>query len=361
MIDFASRVGFVVLGVLVVSSVIADLFSQVVVPRPSRARWRISRIIFSLSWRSWRWFALRWNPETREDMLGSYAPVAVIGLLGIWVVLLAVGYGFILWGLREQTHPELRSYWEALYFSGTSLLTVGFGDIVATAGLSRMVVLLEAGTGLGTVALVISMLFSLYAAFQRREALVITLDASAGAPPSGIALLETVRKYKMPDHLDRTFQDFRIWSAEVLESHLAYPTLIWFRSNHDNESWISALGAVMDAATMLLTTIEGEPKGPAALMFKVGGHLVEDLSHLFGDGHEHIAGVERFEFDEVCRRLEAVGYRLRPADQAWAEFQDRRAEYASPLNEFARLLVIPPAPWIGDRSYLPHALRAARD
>jgi hypothetical protein len=191
--------------------------------------------------------------------------------------------------------------------------------------------------------------------------LVITLDASAGAPPSGIQLLETCRKYKMPELLDRTFDDFRQWSAEVLESHLAYPTLIFFRSNHDNESWVSALSAVMDAATIVLTTLEGERQGHAALMAKVGGHLIEDLIQVVPARHDHMVGIERFEFDEACRRLEKVGYRMRPADQAWEAFQTRRSEYAGTLSAFAQMLVIPPAPWMGDRSYLPHALRPAHD
>jgi len=359
--DVALRALYFALGLAVVAAVLVDLFSQVVVPRPSTRRWRISRLFFRAAWRFWRWAALRQSPGTREDMLGGYGPLAVVMLLGIWVVILTAGFALMLWALREQTRPELRSYWEALYFSGSSLLTIGFGDIVGTAGLARVVVLVEGGVGLGTVALVISMLFSLYAAFQRREALVITLDASAGAPPSGVQLLETCHKYKMPDHLDKTFEDFRLWSAEVLESHLAYPILIWFRSNHDNESWVSALGAVMDAATLVLTTLDGEPMGQAALTAKVGGHLVEDLIQVVPGGHDHEVGIERFEFDEACARLQAAGYRMRPADQAWADFQVRRAPYASPLSAIAGLLVIPPAPWMGDRSYLPHALRVAPD
>jgi hypothetical protein len=358
-LDTALRVLLGVLGLLIVAAVLIDLFSQVVVPRPARGRWRISRILFRFSWRTWRWFALRWNPQTRDDMLGVYAPAAVIVLLVAWVVSLALGYGLVLWALREQTHPELHSYWEAVFYAGAS--TIGYGEVVPTTGLARAVVLAAAGTGAGTVALVISMLFSLYSGFQRREALVITLDASAGAPPSGVQLLETCRKYKMPGLLDKTFDDFRLWSAEVLESHLAYPTLIWFRSNHDNESWISALGAVMDAATLVLTALEGEPKGHAALMAKVGGHLVEDLIQVVPAPHDHLVGIERSEFDEACARLEKVGYRMRPADQAWAEFQGRRSDYAGSLSAFAGMLVIPPAPWMGDRSYLPHALRAAHD
>ena len=138
-----------------------------------------------------------------------------------------------------------------------ALLTLGFGDIVPVGAVDRTVVMIEAGIGLGVVALTVSLLFSLYAAFQRREVLVITLDASAGSPPSGIGLLENCRWMEMPEHLDEVFRDWKVWSAEVLDSHLAYPILNYFRSSHDNESWVSALGAVLDASTLVLTAVDG--------------------------------------------------------------------------------------------------------
>ena len=339
-------------GVLVVAGVAYDLLLSVVVPRPSPGSWRISNLVLRSAWRAWRWTGLRVRAERREEMLGSFAPMMIIGLLVIWVVLLAIGYGAVLWALREQLRPVPHGFGTALYLSAVSLLTIGFGDIVPTGPEARLAVLAAAGTGLGTVALVISMLFSLFASFQRREVLVITLDPAAGAPPSGVLLLETARRLKMPELLDRTFEDWRTWSADVLDSHLAYPMLNYFRSSHDNESWVSALGAVLDAATLLMTTVEGERVGSAKLMYKVGAHLVEDLSHFFGFSHVHEVGVERFEFEEACRRLEAAGYRLRPAELAWADFVEIRSEYAAPLNEMARYWVIPPAQWIGDRSPL---------
>src|SRR5260370_31871979 len=142
-------------------------------------------------------------------------------------------------------------------------------------------ILFESATGVGIAALVITLLFSLYAAFQEREELVVQLDAIAGAPRSGIQLLETVFERGLRDELVKTFDDWRRWSAAVLESHLAYPILLYFRSSHDNEAWLNSFGAVMDAATLVMSTVDEDEEGPARLMFTVGNPLLETLASHF--------------------------------------------------------------------------------
>jgi len=181
---------------------------------------------------------------------------------------------------------------------------------------------------------------------------VVVLEAGAGAPPSGVTLLETYALGGILDDLPRVFAEWQAWAAEVLDSHLAYPVLAYFRSSHDNDSWVSSLGAVMDAATLVLTTIEDGPKGWAKLSRAVGGHCLEDLVYAFRLNAEPDVGVERAEFDEARSRLEAAGFRLRDADESWASFARLRAEYAGRVNALARYWATPPAQWIGDRSPL---------
>jgi hypothetical protein len=342
-------------GVLLVWVVLRDLFVGVVVPRPARGALRPSNLLIRWTWRVWRWIGNQAKDvATREARLGAYAPMSVILLLVVWVVGLMIGYGLILDSIRYQLQPAPPDLGSSIYFSAVSLLTIGYGDIVPVGPAARAIALIEGATGLGVVAVVISLLFSLYASFQRREVLIITLDALAGAPPSGVVLLENSLQHDMIKHLEETFDEWKVWSAEVLESHLAYPILAYFRSSHDNESWISAIGAVLDATVLVLTTVEDVPRGPANLMYSVGTHLVEDLSWFFKFSHVHEVGIERFEFDQACDRLAEAGYTLTDPEMAWAAFSRLRAAYAIPLNEMGRYWSIPPALWIGDRSYLPH-------
>ncbi len=343
------------LGAFLVLVVLSDVFQAVVVPRPTRGGQRIARGVVALTWRLVRALARASEPSPRrERVLGYYAPLVVVLILVVWVAGLTFGYGLVFHALREQIRPVPADLGTAIYFAATSLLTIGFGDVVATDGAARSVAIVAAGTGLAVVALTITFLFSLYASFQRREVLVATLDARGGAPPSGVTLLETALRLDLLDDLGRTFGAWEGWSAEVLETHVAYPVLAFFRSTHDNESWVGAIGAVLDASTLLLTTVEGGPKGAAHILHDIGVHLVEDLTSYFGIGHEADTGVERAEFDAARERLAAAGYRLGDAEESWRAFSALRARYAGGLIAMARFWAVPPAQWIGDRTALRH-------
>jgi hypothetical protein len=355
------QIAEVVGGALIILGTLYDLFDAVVLPRPSVGRLSGSLALLRVMWWVWRWLGTRSSQSNRrEAVLAVYAPLAVLVVLGVRMAALVVGYALVFDGLPHQFTPPPQDLGISLYFSASSLLSFGVTDVVPTGGVVRTLMSFEAATGLGLIAVVISFLFSLFTSFQRRETSVVSLDALAGAPPSGAQILEACAQHRMPQQLEKTFDEWRVWSADVLESHLAYPVLLYFRSSHDNEAWLNSFGAVMDAALLVLTTIEDCPVGPAHLMVKVGGHLVEDMSYrrnYHGDG---LPWVERDDFDEARRRLRAVGYRVREGDGPWEEFARQRSAYASPLIELARLLAVAPAPWIGDRSYLPHAGRPAR-
>jgi ion channel len=343
-------------GLELVISIMVDLFLTVVVPRraPRTGRLlRISRYIVFRLWFAWRWMGLRFSDaERRESFLGSYGAMAVMLLLVSWLAGLIVGYGLLLDALRDQLRPPTENLGTSLYFAGETLLTLGFGDYAATTAWTRLITLCAAATGLGIFASVISLLFTLYGSFQRREAAVVVLEAGAGAPPSGVTLLETYALTGILDDLPRVFEAWQGWAAEVLDSHLAYPVLAYFRSSHDNDSWISSLGAVMDAATLVLTTIEDGPKGWAKLSRAVGSHCLEDLVMYFRLPVESEVGLERSEFDEACERLAHAGFRLRSRDESWEAFSRLRTEYAGRVNALARFWATPPAQWIGDRSPL---------
>jgi Ion channel len=345
-----------VVGAFLVAIMLIDIFLSIVVPRraPNLGRLlRVSGHIVPNLWRAWRMVGLRiGTSERREAWLGSFASLAIVVLLVVWVAALTVGYGLIFDALKAQIKPEPENLGTSVYFAGVAMLTLGFGDFVAVGGPARLISLIAAANGLGLFALVITLLFTLYGSFQRRERAVVLLEAGAGAPPSGVTLLETYALGGMLDDLPRVFLDWQSWAAEVLDSHLAYPILAYFRSSHDNDSWISSLGAVMDAATLCLTTIDGGPKGVAKLARAVGNHCLEDLCYSFRLDVVDDVGVERAEFDEACGRLRRAGYVLRDADLAWADFARLRREHAGRVNALAGHWATPPAQWIGDRSPL---------
>ncbi len=348
------------LGAAVVIGILRDVFQSVVTPRPVNGRWRLGRILPFGLWRPWKWLAFRLPPDRREGLLGSFGPMSVLISLLTWVAGLVLGYGLLLDAMREQVHPEPSGFGTSLYFAGTSLLTLGYGDFVATAGPARFVALTAGATGLGVFAVVITFLFSLFGAFQRREVQVVTLEAAAGAPPSGVTLLESYALAGILADMPRTFERWQQWAAEVLDSHLAYPILGYFRSSHDNDSWIGSLGAIMDAATLVLTTIDrdatpGVPPtlyGWAKLCRAVGGHCIEDLVLFFDLDGEHYVGVELDEYRQARDRLAKAGFALRDETQGWETFQRIRSEYAGRVNALAAHWASPPAQWIGDRSPL---------
>jgi len=341
-------------GTLLVLLTVYDVFKSVVLPRPAINKFVFVRQLFLASWRLWKWISERLSPVRREGWLATFGPVLVIIMFAVWALMFIIGYGLMIDGLREEMRPVPGDFWESIYFSAGTLVPLSYGDFVPEGVLARLATVAESATGVGVAALAITLLFSLYESFQRREELVVTLDALAGAPPSGLQMLETAAELDLRPKLASTFDEWRDWMAAVLESHLAYPILFYFRSSHDNEAWLNSFGAVMDAATLVISTIDGEAEGSARLTLTIGKHLVEDMSWFFGFTQSQDVGVDPSEFDEAYDRLKKSGYRCRPRDAAWEDFSRIRARYASALNQSAKRFAIIPAQWIGDRSYIPH-------
>ena len=338
-----------VAGALLLGIVLWDIFQTIVVPRPSPGRLRLARYVIPPTWRAWRALGTR-GGKVNDSLLGLWAPGAAILLFGMWLAFMVVAYGLMLWALRSEVTPKLSSPLEAFYFAGTSVLTLGFGDIVASGGLSRILVIVAGATGLGVVALVITFIFSLFASYQRREVLVVTLSARAKAPPSAVMLLETHARHEMIDDLPALFREWEHWSAEVLDSHVAYPLLGYFRSSHDSISWISGLGAVLDSAALVVTTIEGVPTGQAEMMLRVGAHLVEDISNYIGQPGDGSV-VDHDDFADVHRRLGNAGYKVQPLEHSWRAFERVRRTYAGRLEALAAYWATPAPSWSGSKTH----------
>jgi hypothetical protein len=347
-------------GLVLVWLALRDIFQSVIVPRAVGRRWRASAYLARGMWAvfpklAWRRFPS--DEDRREEFLGFFAPFSMVALIGVWGLMMIVGYGLMFFALRAQLSPRGVDFWGALYFAGSSFLTIGFGDITGRGGLTRLLSLAAGASGLTTVSVLTAYLFMIFGSFQRRESFVVRVGARAGAPPSGVGLLTIAALGHMRDGLDAVFMRGEEWIAEVMESHLAYPILVYFRSSHDYESWIATLGTLLDAATLLMTSIADQPNGQARILYSVGRHCVHDFGNYFGiEGDLHAIGIERSEFDRAHDRLAESGYRMHDRDAAWTRFSELRATYAGNLNAMARWLQVPPAMWISDRTLMPHHL-----
>jgi voltage-gated potassium channel Kch len=356
MVDLALRIFSIAAGSVLVFLVVADVFQSVILPRSPTFRFRLSALILRPAWKYARRYALHniSGTERREDFIATVAPLMLVVFIGFWMSALIVAFGAIFYGLREYVHV-VNSFGDALYFAGTSILTIGYGDLVPTGGATRFIAIAAGMSGLGVFAVTTAYLFALFGSFQSREVFVVILGSRAGAPPSGVMLLENYGRLGIHDEVCTVFESAMHWAATLLESHLAYPILAYFRSSHEGESWISTLGAMLDAAALAKTVIVDERLAAHATFFlDMGGHAVGDLSRYFQLDIPGEAGIEREEFDTAVTRLRAAGFQVRDAADCWAEFGRIRSRYAASLQAMAGHWIIPPAEWIGDRSAVSH-------
>ena len=223
--------------------------------------------------------------KKRESFLGFYGPISLLFLFVTWALALVLAYSGLHWAIGSQlTAADGRppTWITDLYMSGTTFFTLGLGDITPRTPLARLLTVIEAGMGFGILAAVIGYLPTIYQAFSRRESTISMLDARAGSPPSAY---ELIRRHTEDGAIDGLLQLFAEWerlAADLMESHISYPVLCYYRSQHDNQSWIAALTAMLDSCALVMAGIEGIPDRQARLTFAMARHAMVDLAQIFG-------------------------------------------------------------------------------
>jgi hypothetical protein len=348
------RIALVIVGVLLIAITFSDVFQSVIVPRSVGRRFRPSFYNSRMMWWTWPRLArlLRGDDAyRRENFLAAFAPLYLVVNLVLWSFLLLIGYGAIFYALRTQMHPVLHTFGEAVYFAGTSFFTIGFGDFVGGTGITRMFSLLAGASGFGIVSITTAYLFAIFGAFQTREQFVVSVAARAGSPPSGVALLSIAARTGIMRDLPSLMRSGESWCASVMETHLAYPILAYFRSSHDSQSWVGTLGTLLDAAVLLITTVENEV-GEASILYNIGQHAARDLAMYFrahGFDFADGPGITREQFTKACDELASAGLRLHEENTAWERFVSMRSGYAGYLNALAGFFQIPPLQWISEK------------
>jgi hypothetical protein len=284
-----------IFGFLALGTVLLDAFETIILPRRASGKIRLTRLFYVLTWGPWSAVVSRFqNRRMRETGFSFYGPLSLLFLMALWAVGLVFGFGLMFYGLGAPLHDPLGLHplHTAIYISGTTLFTLGIGDIIPLNHWARDLVIFEAGTGLGFVAVVIGYLPVLYQAFSRREGSIALLDARAGSPPTASELLRRHASDGGNDALVALLAEWERWSAEMLESHISYPLLCYFRSQHDNQSWLSAVTAILDTCAVLLSIVDCSACRQARLTFAMARHTVVDLLLVFGMKPANPAGMK---------------------------------------------------------------------
>lgn len=345
------------LALLLILTVLWDAFETIILPRRVRRRMRLTLIVYSFTWAPVSRLARHMRPNgRRESLLSFYGPLALLFLLFIWGMGLVLGFGMLQWALGSAlTSPRGRvGFGSDLYMSGTTFFTLGLGDIVPQSAAARIVTVIESGTGFAFLALVIGYLPILYQAFSRREVSVSLLDARAGSPPSAVEMLRRLGEDAQMDDLNQFLRDWERWSAELLESLLSYPSLAYFRSQHENQSWLAALTTILDVCALVLTGVDSITKQQARLTFAMARHASVDLSQVLGMKHARFKADRLSDADRARARelLAAAGVPLRDGSEADAKLAKLRTLYEPYVQELSARLLLNLPPWLPPGSTL---------
>ena len=350
------RILALIAGVACLCIVLIDAFETIILPRRATGRFRLTRIFYIATWRPWIFFARRISsPRKRETAFSFYGPLSLILLLVVWAAGMVTGFGLIYYGLGSPFNDAAgrSGLISDFYVSGTTIFTLGLGDVTPHGPWARGLIILESGTGLGFLAVVMGYFPVLYGAFSRREVSISLLDARAGSPPTAAELLRRHSHKGAEQALMLLLTEWERWSAELLESHISYPLLCYFRSQHTNQSWLGALTAILDTSALLISGVTAQEARQAQLTFAMARHALVDLAQIFSleplnDAPDRLPA-ERYQKlrDLLCESGVSVC-----RDQLSSErLRVMRALYEGYAEALSRYLLMPLPPWISDRPH----------
>lgn len=335
-------------GLLIILNVLWEAFETIILPRRINRRWRVTVFFYRATWLPWRKIArVIGKVRVRETFLSFYGPLSLLTLLVFWAASLIFAFGLLYYGAAHQV-ATARDFETCLYLSGTTFFTLGLGDVVPHTSTGRFLAVVESGLGFGFLALVLSYLPVIYQAFSRREVNIVLLDARAGSPPTAAEIL---RRHAEPEAMDGLQSLLRSWeqaSAEILESHVSYPGVSYFRSQHSNESWLAALTAILDTCALLIAGVQNSCARQARLTFAICRHTVVDLAQLF-NARPLAPASDRLpsaEFDRLRTMLSQAGLTLVDSGDACKKLAKLREMYEPYLQALSHYFYMEVPPWI---------------
>jgi len=336
-------------AVALIFVIIWDAFETILVPRRIGRRIRLTRYFYMATWRAWRALARRIRkPSRREALLGVYGPLSLILLLTCWAAGLILAFALLAMVEDFRAGAPPQHFGVLLYMSGETFFTLGFGDITPTTGLGRMLAVVEAGLGFGFLATVIGYLPTMYGAFAQREVEISLMDARAGSPPTAAEFLRRAISSGDTGLCDELLASWERWSAQLLETHISYPQLAYYRSQHGNQSWLATLTTILDSTSLLLARADSHSTPQAHLTYAMARHALVDITQIFVPRYKGGAR-ERL----PAGRLELLRARLAdtplplPETPEFAQaLADRRLQYEPYAQALAGFLLFELPPWV---------------
>lgn len=343
--------GAFVSGVAIFLIVLWDAFEAIILPRRVTRRFRLTRFFYRTTWRTWKFFvSLFPMRKTRESLFSFFGPMSLLLLIGVWAIGLIFGFGLMQYGAGSSVNlsGSQPGFWTDIYLSGTSFFTLGLGDVVPRSSLARFLVVAEGGFGFGFLAAIIGYLPVIYTSFSKREVDISLLDSRAGTPPTAGELLRRHSYDGGQESLRDLLKDWELWSADLMESHLSYPVLAYFRSQHDNQSWIASLTAILDTCALLQVGIEGRCERQANLTFAIARHAVADLAQVFGTSPKQVPydRLTAEELRQIRDTLARHGLKLRDGEEADNQLKTLRGMYEPFVFAMANYLQLTLPGWI---------------
>jgi len=341
----------IIVSVLFIYTILQDGFETVVLPRRVTRRFRLSRLFYMTTWVLWSSVARKMRSGNRRDLYLSYfGPLSLLLLLVFWAAVLVLAFALLQWGLTSalQAPEKHATFGTYLYMSGTTFVTLGFGDVIPLFWLGRLLAVAEAGIGFLFLALIIGYVPIIYQAFSRREVEISLLDARAGSPPSATELLRRHYRNQQVEELVRYLCEWERWCAELLESHLSYPVLTYYRSQHERQSWLAALTTILDTSSLFIVGFEGITAPTVRFTFAIARHAAVDLAQVYGIPplNPKRNRLSPADFEQMRAALSEVGLQLRLGADAEQRLREIRRMYEPFINALADHLLLNLPPWI---------------
>ena len=359
------RVFVGILGLLLMFVTLWETFESIILPRRVTRRFRLTRLFYQVTWAVWSAFNRRLpSKKVRESHLSYYGPLSLLGLFATWAFALVFAFSMLHWAAGSSLNATgaIATFRTDLYLSGTTFFTLGLGDVTPRSTLARVITVAEGGMGFGFLAIVISYLPTMYGAFSQLELNISLLDARAGSPPTAGELLRRHSPVRGPDVLTRYLQEWEIWCAQLMESHLSYPVLCYFRSQHDNQSWLAAFTAVLDASALIIAYGAGEAKWQAQLTFAIARHAISDLCEVLRV-RPLAPAVDRMPPKDLAevRNLLAECGTPKCTEAGDLKLKELRSMYEAQLNGLSRRLLMPLPSWGVGAKFVENWKRTAWD